>query len=131
MFRAKWESIVSAKVATGMPRSQALSQAAIENPQLRELVVQEANPSQHWPVATAMDLLRRDLGTDKLPRGAASTQAKTIGPISGQGTAKGRYDWLVAELRKNGHDFVSARAEIDRLEPGLREQVIAEANAKR
>ena len=117
---AKWKRLVQQRVDAGVPRSQAVIEVAKNNPGLRERFVAEYNSK------TAQ--YRQERHAKAVAEGRLITSPRPTGRPASGGHAKASFKALVEDLVQEGVPRHIAVSRVNRENPGLREQMVREAN---
>jgi len=117
---AKWKRLVQQRVDAGVPRSQAVAEVAKNNPGLRERFVAEHNSK------TAQ--YRQERHAKAVAEGRLITSPRPTGKATSGGHARASFSALVEELVQEGVPRHIAVSRVNRENPGLREQMVREAN---
>ena len=116
---AKWTRLVKQRIDAGVPRAQAVREVAMKYPGLREQYIAEYNQQ--------MEKDRQARHAKAVAEGRLVTSPRESRKPT-TSNARARFAALVQELVDQGVERHIAASQVNREYPGLREQVLREAN---
>lgn len=115
MFHAKWNREVSAVMARGVDRVQAIRTVDQSHPGLRQKMIAEANEQRGRPV----------------PTGSAASETKAFSKSPNSLSKRDIWDAVIADYISQGMSRTAAFSEACKNYANLRESMIEEANETR
>lgn len=130
MFQSRWNREVSAVMARGVDRFQAIRAVDQSHPGLRQEMIREANEQRGRPVP-AVDFRAEVNSWFDSPSSKATAKTKAIGTTPNSLSKRDQWDCIIADYVKQGMSLSQAQSEAARQYPNLRESMVIEANSAR